>query len=71
MSVRPLRIDREPPPKRGRLMTAQEIAAEVFRGNVTADWVRRNAPYRRKFGHNTVLWFEADVWRWVDETGAA
>lgn len=53
-----------PPPPRGRLLTAEQIAAELFAGTVSPTWVRRRVPHRLRLGHSTVRWFEADVLAW-------
>jgi len=50
---------------RGRLMEAQDIAAEIFRGKRSAEWVRRNLPNKITLGHSTVMWYEADVWDYI------
>ena len=52
-----------------RLLSAAQIAAEVFGGNVTAEWVRDHLPGKRKYGHRTVLWAEHEVRAWVLEHG--
>ena len=54
-----------PPPDRGRLVTATQLAQSVFGGTVSAAWVRRNVPFKVVLGHSTVRWFENDVTRWV------
>ena len=55
-----------PPPNRGRLMTAQEIAQKIFRGHRSAEWVRRNLPGKKRMGHSTVMWWEAEVIKNID-----
>lgn len=59
--------------ERGRLMSAAEIATEIFRGSVTPTWVKRNvAPSRKlRLGHSTVRWYEADVHSWIEQQTAA
>lgn len=58
MSVFPLRA----PADRGRLLTAAQVAAEVFSGNVSPRWVREHVTAgRQKLGHRTVLWHENEV----------
>lgn len=54
---------------RGRLMTAQEIAQEIFRGSVSEQWVKRNVAQesKRRLGHSTVRWWEADVVAWISK----
>ena len=55
-----------PPPSRGRLMCAEEVAA-LIGGKTSPAWVRRNVPYKLELGHSTVRWFEADVLAWLEE----
>jgi hypothetical protein len=55
----------ELPPNRGRLMTAAQVATEIFNGTVTAGWVRRNAP-KVTLGHSTVRFYETDVREWIE-----
>lgn len=50
---------------RGRLLTAAQVAAELFGGTVSTAWVRRNVPYKVVLGHSTVRWHEADVSTWI------
>lgn len=57
---------RDPPLDRGRLMTGQQVADEIFRGTVSAAWVRRNVPYKITLGHSTVRWCENDVRAWIE-----
>ena len=73
-----LRIERppavvEPPPDRGKLMDAKDIASDVYRGRVTACWVRRHVPGKMTQGHRTVIWWQYEVLQWIDSTkeGAA
>jgi len=47
-------------------MTAQEIAAEIFRGHRSAEWVRRNLPNKKRMGHSTVMWWENEVIKSID-----
>ena len=49
-----------------RLMTASEIAEEVFRNHKSPEWVRRNLPGKIAIGHSTVMWFEDEAWEWVN-----
>ena len=51
---------------RGRLMTAAEIAQDIFRDHKSAEWVRRNLPNKVVLGHSTVMWYEADVWEFIE-----
>ena len=55
----------EPPADRGRLLTAAQVAAELFNGTVSAAWVRRNVPHKVVLGHSTVRWYAADVQGWI------
>jgi len=55
----------EPPADRGRLLTAAQVAAELFTDTVSAAWVRRNIPHKVVLGHSTVRWYAADVQAWV------
>lgn len=54
--------------ERGRLMTAAEIAAQVFGGNVSKKWVFANVPvhYRHKVGR-TVLYYEGEIRWWIEQ----
>jgi len=54
-----------PPPNRGRLLTAGQVA-ELIGGDVSAAWVRRNVPHKLTLGHSTVRWYEADVRAWLE-----
>lgn len=49
------------PPARGRLLTAEQVAAELFCGTVSPAWVRRVVPNKIVLGHSTVRWLELDV----------
>lgn len=53
---------------RGRLMTARQIALEIFCDPKRERWVRQTvAPETRyTFGHSTVMWRELDVVEWVE-----
>jgi len=55
----------EPPADRGRLLTAAQVAAELFNGTVSAAWIRRNVPEKVVLGHSTVRWYVADVQAWI------
>ena len=61
----------EPPLDRGRLMNAKQVAAELFNGQVSAAWVRRNLPGKIVLGHSTVVWREYDVRDWITQRGSA
>ena len=56
----------EPPPDRGRLMDAREVAGQLFGGHVKAEWVRRHVPGKMTTGHRTVFWWEYEVISWID-----
>jgi predicted DNA-binding transcriptional regulator AlpA len=62
-----------PPTARGTLMTDIEVARllklEKPESESTRKWVRQHVPKKRRLGHNTVRWFEADVLEWVASTG--
>ena len=64
---------REPPPNRGRLLTAREVAELI--GGRTPRWVKDNVPARIDLGPRTYRWAEDDVWAWImasrDMAGAA
>ena len=55
----------EPAADRGRLLTAAQVAGQLFNGTVSAAWVRRNVPYKVVLGHSTVRWYAADVQAWI------
>jgi hypothetical protein len=55
-----------PPPERGRLMTAEQVADAIFQGTVKAQWVRRNVRPKVVLGHSTVMFYEVDVRRWIE-----
>ncbi len=62
----PLRLERalpEPPPDRGKLLTAQQVAEVI--GGVSAAWVRRHVPHKVRLGHSTCRWYEYDVLGWI------
>ena len=61
----------EPPADRGRLLTAAQVAAELFNGTVSAAWVRRNVPHKVVLGHSTVRWYVADVQTWINTLRAS
>jgi predicted DNA-binding transcriptional regulator AlpA len=58
-----------PPPDRGRLLTAGEVAALV--GGVSPAWVRRHVPHKLQLGHSTVRWYELDVRGWLETRRSA
>ena len=50
----------------GRMMNAEEVAAEIFSGNVTPHWIRDTLRAGRvRLGHRTTLWEENAVRRWL------
>lgn len=59
--------DTTPPPNRGRLMDAFEVAAQLFHGKVEPRWVLEHCPLKVRFGHRTVFFYENDVRAWIDE----
>jgi len=56
----------DPPPDRGRLLTAAQVAAELFSRTVSPAWVRRHVSYKIVLGHSTVRWYAADVRAWIE-----
>ncbi len=61
----------EPPADRGRLLTAAQVAAELFNGTMSATWVRRNVPHKVVLGHSTVRWYAGDVQAWINTLRAS
>lgn len=58
---------RQAPAGRGRALTAEQVADEIFAGAVTPQWVRRYfRPGRDRIGHRTIVFWEAEVLRWRD-----
>jgi len=53
-------------PNRGRLLTADEVALDLFCGQRTGQWVRETISFGNRAGHRTVLWYELDVINWID-----
>lgn len=53
-----------PPPNRGRLLAAAQVAELI--GGVSPAWVRRTVPAKVCMGHSTVRWFESDVLAWLE-----
>ena len=50
----------------GRMMKAEEVAANIFNGNVTPHWIRDNLQAGRvRLGYRTTLWEENAVRRWL------
>lgn len=62
--LRPDAAPPAPPPDRGRLLSAQEVAELI--GGVSAAWVRRQVPHKLALGHSTVRWYEQDVKAWLE-----
>ncbi len=60
-----------PPPNRGRMLSAKQVAADVFNGTVSESWVRRNLPGKIRLGHSTVVWWELDVRHWLEARSVA
>jgi len=60
------RAEAAPPPDRGRLLTAADVAA-IIGGGVSPSWCRRNVPHKLDLGHSTKRWYEADVRAWLEE----
>ena len=57
-----------PPPDRGRLLSAEEVARELLGGHVSALWVTRNVGAGKvQLGHVKRAWWEYDVRRWLEE----
>lgn len=52
------------PPTRGRLLTAEEVAARLD-GAVTPRWVRAHVRPRLALHQRAVRWYEADVEAWL------
>ncbi len=48
-------------PKRGRRLTARQIADEFYGSHVGEDWVHAHVPGRTRVSHRVVLWWEYDV----------
>lgn len=55
-----------PPPDRGPLLTAAQVAVEVFSGTVSPAWVRRHVTPKVVLGHSTVRWYRDDARAWAD-----
>lgn len=66
--TRPLKLHTEglvPPPDRGRLMSAVEVAAQHFPKGTSPRFVQRHVYPRVPIGRRT-FWFEKDVLDWLD-----
>jgi predicted DNA-binding transcriptional regulator AlpA len=63
----------ETPRDRGPLLTDTEVAKLLKLDNPESKqarlWVRRHVPHKRRIGHQTLRWFQADVLEWVESTG--
>lgn len=58
---------RQAPVGRGRALTAEQVAAEIFGGAVTPAWVKRYFRHGRdRIGHRTVIWWEVPARAWRD-----
>lgn len=73
VDTRLIRIQRpakavEPPPYRGKLMNAYDIAGQIYGGHVSADWVLRKVPGKMDMGHRTKMWWEFEVVEWINST---
>lgn len=66
LSIAP--ADPDLPPDRGPLMTPDEIAQDpdLFRGKVSAQWVRRNVRPKIRLGHSTVMIYKRDAYDWIE-----
>jgi hypothetical protein len=54
------------PLDRGRLLSAEQVASELFNGTVTARWVTRNVRVGKlKLGHIKRAWWENQVRAWL------
>jgi hypothetical protein len=71
VKARPLALMRQVPSmsaaERGKLLSAAEVAQQVFGGKVSKKWVFGNVPthYRHNVGR-CVLYYEGEVRAWVD-----
>lgn len=52
------------PPDRGRLLTAEEVAARLG-GAVTPRWVRTHVRPRIELHQKALRWYETDVDAWL------
>ena len=66
MTTRTLRFSSAPPPDRGKLMSAAQVAAEMFGGQVEPRWIMEHVPCKVRFGHRTVFFYEHDVRAWIE-----
>ncbi len=56
---------RQPPPNRGRLLTAKQVAG-LIGGGASEAWVRRQVPHKVDLGQRTKRWYRDDVLAWLD-----
>jgi hypothetical protein len=56
-----------PPPDRGQLLDAGQVAERFFGGRVKPRWVMEHVPCKVRLGHRTVFFYEADVRAWLDQ----
>jgi predicted DNA-binding transcriptional regulator AlpA len=49
------------------MMDARAIAAELFDGTVSPEWVRENVPGKVRLAHRTVRWYRGDVTAWLEQ----
>lgn len=60
-----LHAEMVPPPDRGRLLSAVEVAAKFFPPKTHPRFVQRHVYPRVPIGRRT-FWYEADVLAWLD-----
>ena len=66
MPPRPSDITFTEPHDQGRLLDAEQVAQEIFDGQVSETWVKRQISAGRiKLGHRTVRWYENLVRDWL------
>ena len=56
-----------PPPPRGRLLTAEQVATDLLAGAHSPAWVRRHVRPKLALGHSTVRFYETDVVAWIEQ----
>lgn len=54
------------PLPRGPMMTAGEVATELYSGKVKARWVLENVRPKIRVGHRTVLFYRDDVLAFIE-----
>ncbi len=59
----PFPVPPDPPPARGPLLTAAQVA--VLIGGVSPAWVRRCVPHKVDLGQRTKRWHRDDVLAWL------